>query len=151
MDDSYDLNRFTVAQQEDYEQALRELTSGRKHTHWMWYIFPQIDGLAFSAMSRRYSIKCAAEARAYLQHAILGQRLLACAQAVLAHDGLSATEILGQPDDLKLRSCATLFASVSPPGSVFHRLLEKYYPTGPDEATVRLLQTNPDKREHGAG
>ena len=139
MDDPYDLDRFVRAQRDDYEQALQEIASGRKRSHWMWYIFPQIDGLAFSAMSRRYAIKSAEEARAYLDHPVLGPRLVACAQAALSHPGLSATEIFGQPDDLKLRSCATLFASVSPAGSVFDRLLEQFYPGGPDAATLRLL------------
>ena len=139
MNDPHDLNRFVLAQQGDYEQALQEITNGRKRSHWMWYIFPQIDGLAFSPMSRHYSIKSAGEARAYLDHPVLGPRLLACAQAAVACEGRSATEIFGSPDDLKLRSSATLFASVSPAGSVFHRLLDKYYPGGPDAATLRLL------------
>ncbi len=139
MNDSYDLDRFVRAQVGDYEQALREITAGRKRSHWMWYIFPQLDGLAFSAMSRQYAIKSAEEARAYLAHPILGARLLACARAAVAHDGLSATEIFGSPDDLKLRSSATLFSQVSPAGSVFHELLRKFYPEGPDQQTLRLL------------
>ena len=139
MNDPYDLNRFVLAQQGDYEQALAEIKAGRKRTHWMWYIFPQIDGLAFSPMSQHYSIKSADEARAYLAHPVLGPRLVACAQATVEHQGRTATEIFGSPDDLKLRSCATLFARVSPAGSVFHRLLAQYYPGSPDEATLRLL------------
>ncbi len=102
------------------------------------YIFPQIDGLGFSSMARRYGIKSADQARAYLAHPTLGSRLLACAEAVVANAGSNATEIFGSPDDLKLRSSATLFASVSAPDSVFHRLLEKFYP-GPDKETLRLL------------
>ena len=93
----------------------------------MWYIFPQIDGLAFSATSQRYAIKSVEEAKAYLAHPLLGPRLHECAEAVLQIEGRSATEVFGSPDDLKLRSCATLFACVSPPGSVFDRLLTKYY------------------------
>ena len=93
----------------------------------MWYIFPQIDGLAFSSTSRHYAIKSLDEARAYLDHPILGPRLLECAEAVVGLEGRSAREIFGSPDDLKLRSCATLFACVSPPGSVFDRVLTKYY------------------------
>ena len=140
MTDPHDLQRFVAAQQDTYAQALAEITAGAKRTHWMWFIFPQIDGLASSAMSRRYSIKSAEEARAYLAHPILGPRLLACAQATLSHAGRrSATEVFGWPDDLKLRSSATLFASVSPPDSVFHRLLEQYYPGGQDGETLRLL------------
>ena len=139
MDDPHGLGRFVAAQEEDYEVALREITVGRKRTHWMWYIFPQIDGLGFSAMAQRYAIKNADEARAYLAHPLLGERLRACARAALGHEGKSATEIFGTPDDLKLRSSATLFAAVSEESSVFHRLLARFYPAGPDPATLRLL------------
>jgi uncharacterized protein (DUF1810 family) len=123
-DDPYDLSRFVQAQHRDYEQALSEIRSGRKTSHWMWYIFPQFEGLGSSAMSQRYSIKSLGEAEAYLRHPVLGPRLIECAEAVLGVKGRSAVEIFGSPDDLKLRSCATLFASVSPTGSVFHRLLD---------------------------
>ena len=139
MNDPYDLNRFLLAQQDDYERALTELKNGHKRTHWMWYIFPQIDGLGFSPMARRYGIRSADEARAYLAHPTLGSRLLTCAEAVATNAESNATEIFGSPDDLKLRSSATLFASVSAPDSVFHRLLEKFYPGGPDKETHRLL------------
>lgn len=138
-DDPHDLDRFLRAQQGDYERALGEITAGAKCSHWMWYVFPQLDGLGHSAMARRYAIKGAGEARAYLEHPILGDRLRACTEVLLAHVGRSATGIFGYPDDLKLRSSATLFASVSAPGSGFHRLLEKYYPGGPDGETLRLL------------
>jgi uncharacterized protein (DUF1810 family) len=127
------------AQENDYAQALLEIRSGRKRTHWMWYIFPQLDGLAFSSTSKHYSIKSLAEARAYLDHPILGPRLLECAEAVVRVEGRSATEIFGAPDDLKLRSCATLFACVSPRESVFDRLLRKYYREGRDGTTLQLL------------
>jgi uncharacterized protein (DUF1810 family) len=136
--DPYDLGRFLQAQTDDYEQALREITSGRKRTHWMWYIFPQIDGLAFSSTSKHYAIKSLDEARAYLDHPILGPRLRECAEAVVRLEGKSAREIFGSPDDLKLRSCATLFACVSPPGSVFDRVLAKYYQGERDEKTLHL-------------
>jgi len=126
-DDPYDLTRFVRAQERDYDQALAELASGRKRSHWMWYVFPQFEGLGSSATSKRYAIKSIAEARAYLAHPILGPRLLECAEAVVRLEGRSATEIFGSPDDLKLKSCATLFASLLPPGSVFDRLLAKYY------------------------
>ena len=139
MNDPHDLNRFLLAQQDEYERALAEVKNGRKRTHWMWYIFPQIDGLGFSSTARRYGIKSADETRVYLAHPTLGSRLLACAEAVVANAGSNATEIFGSPDDLKLRSSATLFASVSAPDSVFHRLLEKFYPGGPDKETLRLL------------
>ena len=142
-DDPYDLDRFVKAQAETYERALAELRSGQKRTHWMWYIFPQLDGLAFSATSKRYAIKSLEEARAYLGHSLLGSRLQECAEAVLRIEGRSAAAIFGSPDDLKLRSCATLFASVSPPGSVFDRVLERYYGSERDGRTLRLLGQAP--------
>ena len=138
-DDPYDLSRFVRAQEDDYQRALAEIVSGRKRSHWMWYVFPQFDGLGFSSTSRFYSIKTAAEASAYLDHPMLGPRLLECAEAVVRVEGRSATEIFGSPDDLKLRSSATLFASVLPPGSVFDRLLGKYYGGERDAKTLRLL------------
>ena len=144
MDDPYDLGRFARAQLEDYERALSEITSGRKRTHWMWYIFPQFDGLAFSSTSKHYAIKSAGEARAYLDHPVLGPRLLTCAEAVVGIEGRTAAEIFGSPDDLKLKSSATLFAFVSPPGSVFDRLLEKYFRGARDERTLELLGNEPE-------
>lgn len=138
-DDPYDLNRFLRAQEHDYQRALAEIVSGRKRSHWMWYVFPQFDGLAFSSTSKRYAIKSIAEARAYLAHPILGPRLLECAEAVVRIAGRSATDIFGTPDDLKLRSCVTLFASLLPPGSVFDRLLGKYYEGRRDDRTLHLL------------
>jgi uncharacterized protein (DUF1810 family) len=105
----------------------------------MWYIFPQFDGLGQSSMSKRYSIKRVAEAEAYLRHPTLGPRLVECCEAMLTIEGLSAHEILGSPDDLKLRSCATLFARISPAGSVFDRLLEKYFEGRRDDQTIRLM------------
>ena len=142
--DPHDLDRFLQAQADVYDQALAEIRSGEKRSHWMWYIFPQFDGLGFSSTSRRYSIKSAAEAQAYLQHRVLGRRLIECAEAALGVEGRSAFEIFGSPDDMKLRSCATLFASVSPAGSVFHRLLDKYFHGKRDEKTLRLLGIAPD-------
>ena len=141
MDDPYDLTRFVRGQQDDYEQALSEITSGQKRTHWMWYVFPQFDGLAFSSTSKYYAIKSIEEAKAYLEHPIIGPRLRACAEAVVGVEGRSATEIFGSPDDLKLQSSATLFASVSPPGSVFDRVLEKYFGGTPDDRTLQLMKT----------
>lgn len=143
MNDPHDLQRFVLAQEGEYETALREIKNGRKRSHWMWYVFPQIDGLAFSEMSRRYAIKSTDEARAYLAHPVLGERLRACAAAAIANEGRSATEIFGTPDDLKLRSSATLFARVSPPDSVFARLLDRFFAGGPDGATLRLLGGGP--------
>ena len=140
MNDPFNLSRFIQAQEGDYKQALSEIAAGRKRSHWMWYIFPQFAGLGSSGMAQRYAIKSAEEARAYLDHPILGARLLACAEAALAVNGRSAAEIFGSPDDLKLRSSATLFAHVSPPGSVFHRLIGRFYPGGMDPATLRLVE-----------
>jgi uncharacterized protein (DUF1810 family) len=143
-DDPRNLSRFVQAQQDDYEQALSEIQSGRKRSHWMWYIFPQLDGLGQSATSRRYSIKSIAEADAFLNHPILGARLLECCEAVIAVEGRSALEIFGSPDEMKLKSCATLFAQVAPPGSVFVRLLGKYFHGERDDRTLRLLGAAPE-------
>jgi uncharacterized protein (DUF1810 family) len=142
-DDPYNLSRFVHAQEDDYAQALSELRAGRKRTHWIWYIFPQIDGLASSSTSKRYSIKSVDEAKAYLDHPILGPRLLECAGALLRVEGRFATDILGSPDDMKLRSCATLFGSMLPAGSVFDLLLEKYYRGERDGKTLQLLGITP--------
>lgn len=137
--DPHDLSRFLQAQQNDYERAFSEIRSGQKRTHWMWYIFPQFRGLAFSATAELYSIKSLEEAKAYLAHPVLGARLLACAEAVLNIEDRSAKEVFGSPDDLKLRSCVTLFAQVSPSGSAFERLLDKLYQGEPDDKTLKLL------------
>jgi uncharacterized protein (DUF1810 family) len=145
-DDPHNLNRFVLAQEDDYAQALAEIRSGRKRSHWIWYIFPQFEGLGFSSMSRQYSIKSVAEAEAYLKHPTLGPRLRECCEAALSVEGRSAYEIFGSPDDMKLRSCATLFASVSPAGSVFDRLLEKYFQGGRDDRTLRLMGAAPERQ-----
>lgn len=137
--DPYDLRRFVDAQANVYERALSEITSGRKQSHWMWFIFPQMEGLGISSISKRYAIKSVAEARAYLAHPLLGPRLLACAGASLAVHTSSALELFGSPDDMKLRSCATLFASVSAEGSVFSQLINKYFDGKPDDRTLQLI------------
>jgi uncharacterized protein (DUF1810 family) len=137
--DPYDLDRFVRAQAADYDRALSELRGGKKRSHWMWYIFPQIEGLGQSPMSRRYSIKSAVEAQAYLDHPVLGSRLRECAVAVNGIAGRSALEIFGSPDDMKLRSCATLFASVSD-DDVFEQMLQKYFNGQHDQETLRRLQ-----------
>jgi len=139
--DPHDLARFVQAQEHHYAQAISEIRSGRKRSHWMWYIFPQFDGLGSSAMSRRYGIKSVGEAEAYLRHPILGPRLLESCEAALAVEGRSALEVFGSPDDVKLQSCATLFACISPAGSAFERLLERYFGGERDANTVRLLQS----------
>jgi uncharacterized protein (DUF1810 family) len=142
-DDPYALDRFVEAQQGEFERALAEIRAGKKRSHWMWYVFPQLDGLGASSTARYYAIKDLHEARAYLQHPVLGPRLVECAEAAVRVEGRSATEIFGTPDDLKLRSCATLFACVSRPGSVFDRLLDRYYGGERDEKTLRLLGIHP--------
>jgi uncharacterized protein (DUF1810 family) len=143
-DDPYDLQRFVQAQHADYDRALLEIKRGRKSSHWMWYIFPQLEGLGLSATSRRYSIKSTGEAAAYLAHPVLGPRLQESARAVLGVAGRSAHDIFGSPDDMKLRSCATLFAYVSPAGSVFHQLLDKYFEGRHDAKTLRLIGVAPE-------
>ena len=142
--DPYDLNRFVQAQKAVYDEALLEVKRGRKSSHWMWTIFPQIDGLGSSECARRYSIKSIEEAAAYLVHPVLGPRLTECAEAALGVEGRSAHEIFGSPDDMKLRSCATLFVCVSPPGSVFHRILDKYFQGKHDRKTLGLLGIAPE-------
>lgn len=137
--DPFCLDRFLQAQEGVYDVALAEIRNGRKQSHWMWFIFPQIDGLAFSPTSKYYAIKSLEEARAYLNHPVLGPRLLESAEAVVSVEGKSASEIFAHPDDMKLKSCATLFARVSPPGSLFARLLEKCFQGRPDGKTLQLL------------
>jgi uncharacterized protein (DUF1810 family) len=146
--DPYDLDRFVQAQAADYGRALSELRAGEKRSHWMWYIFPQIAGLGQSPMSQRYSIKSAAEARAYLDHPVLGLRLRECAAVVHNLVGRSAFEIFGTPDDMKLRSCATLFAHVSHE-NVFDQLLQKYYRGEPDKETLHRLSATTESSGTG--
>jgi len=139
-DDAFGLSRFISAQDSVYARVLEELKSGRKRSHWMWYIFPQVDGLGYSATSKHYAIKSMEEARAYLNHPVLGSRLLECANAVLTIGGRSASDILGYPDDLKLQSSMTLFASVAGPDSVFVRVIDKYFQGERDVRTLQLLE-----------
>jgi uncharacterized protein (DUF1810 family) len=138
-DDPYDLNRFLIAQEGIYDRALAELKAGQKRTHWMWYIFPQIDGLGYSPTAKHYAVKSLEEARQYLDHPVLGKRLLECTEAVLGIRGGSVSEIFGYPDDLKFKSSMTLFEKVAGPGSVFSSALERYCHGGRDPATLRLL------------
>ena len=134
-----DLSRFLKAQEQDYEQALREIRSGRKRSHWMWYIFPQIQGLGFSPTAQYYAIRDLQEARDYLAHPVLGARLKEISSALLDLNGLSASEIFGYPDDLKLRSSMTLFRMADLNEPVFLEVLEKYYDGKPDARTVELV------------
>ena len=140
VEDPYDLDRFIEAQKTCYERALAEIRSGDKRSHWMWYIFPQLSGLGFTPTSQKYSIRSLGEAEAYLAHLTLGPRLVECAEAALAAPGSSAHDIFGSPDDWKLRSSATLFALVSPAGSVFQQLLDKYFHGERDQKTLELLK-----------
>lgn len=139
MSDPHDLERFVAAQATTYDTALRELRAGAKTSHWMWFIFPQVAGLGHSAMSRRYAISSRVEAEAFLAHPTLGVRLRECAAALLAHPTRSARDILGEPDDLKLRSSATLFAAVGGPG-VFTDLLERFFDGVTDATTLERLR-----------
>jgi len=138
-DDRYELRRFVEAQARFYDRALAEIKSGFKRSHWMWYVFPQVAGLGFSSTSQHYAIKSVDEAKAYLAHPLLGPRLVECVEAALAVEGRTAYEIFGPPDDMKLRSCATLFTCVSPAGSPFEKLLDKYFHGKRDEKTLELL------------
>ena len=134
-----DLQIFVQAQEDIYEQALAELKNGSKESHWMWFVFPQIAGLGNSEMARKYAIPNMADAKAYLSHDLLGSRLRECTEAVLAVEGRTAHEILGSPDDMKLKSCMTLFEVADGPGSVFSSILEKYFEGQRDERSLTIL------------
>jgi uncharacterized protein (DUF1810 family) len=134
-----ELARFVGAQQDVYEQALAELTAGSKRGHWMWFVFPQIAGLGRTATAQRYAIADLAEARAYLADPVLGPRLAECARAVLAVPGRTATQILGTPDDLKLRSSMTLFAHAADDPAPFRAVLDRFYGGEDDPATLQRL------------
>lgn len=137
------LERFVKAQSTNYQEALAELRAGRKRTHWSWYVLPQVRGLGTSELSVRYAISGTAEARAYLNHPVLGARLLECVAAINAHQGLSAVDILGPVDAQKFHSCLTLFAAVSADGSPFHLALKKYFSALHDHATLTILRSRP--------
>ena len=136
---SFDLSRFVQAQHGCYDQALAELRSGRKRTHWIWYILPQLRELGRSAMAREYGIQGLDEAVAYLAHPVLGPRLLACVQALLTHRDRAATEILGDVDAMKFRSCLTLFHAAAPEVPCFADALRVFYRGMPDSETLRVL------------
>jgi uncharacterized protein (DUF1810 family) len=137
--DPFDLQRFVSAQEAIYPDVLAELHDGRKRTHWMWFIFPQIHGLGYSPTSKHYAIKSGEEARDYLNHPVLGKRLIECAEAILSVQGRSASAIFGSPDDMKLKSSMTLFDAVSPPGSIFARVLDRYFQGQRDRKTLDTL------------
>jgi uncharacterized protein (DUF1810 family) len=142
VNDPHDLQRFVAAQDArgTYEAAVAELRSGRKLSHWMWFVFPQIAGLGQSAVSTRYAISSLAEARAYLAHPVLGPRLIECAEIVSELHERSAEEIFGGIDAMKLRSSMTLFAHADPANPLFGRVLDSYFAGVPDGATERLLE-----------
>ncbi|GAA1928680.1 DUF1810 domain-containing protein [Nocardioides marmoribigeumensis] len=137
--DAYPLGRFVEAQEQVYARALGKLRAGRKTSHWMWFVFPQVAGLGHSSMSQTYAIGSLAEARAYLDHPVLGPRLVECAEAVLEHPDRTPREILGSPDDAKLRSSMTLFA-LAGSEPVFQRVLDAFFDGEPDPRTVALLE-----------
>lgn len=134
----HDLNRFISAQERSYDAALREIKSGRKRTHWMWYIFPQIAGLGFSSTAQFYAISSMQEAKDYYAHPVLGKRLVEISEALLALDTNDAGAVMGYPDDLKLRSSMTLFLAASG-DAVFQRVLDKFYSGKPDSKTLSIL------------
>ena len=135
----YNLKRFLDAQKSSFETALSELRAGRKRSHWMWYIFPQIQGLGSSEMSRRYAIRDLDEAKLYLAEPILGKRLINLCSELLKLENATASEIFGYPDDIKLQSSMTLFAQAEGPDSVFTSVLNKYYGGAKDAATLKIL------------
>ncbi|MGA8358711.1 MAG: DUF1810 domain-containing protein [Xanthobacteraceae bacterium] len=139
MDDPFDLNRFVDAQASVYQRVLTELRGGRKASHWMWFIFPQIKGLGSSPMAKKYAIASRAEAQAYLDHPVLGSRLRECARLVTAVPDRSVEEILGYPDNLKFRSSMTLFAAVAADTKDFTDALDKFYGGKADPATLERL------------
>jgi uncharacterized protein (DUF1810 family) len=138
-DDDGGLSRFLEAQQPVYEQVIAELWAGRKESHWMWFIFPQLRGLGFSSMAHRYGIASRQEAEEYSRHPVLGPRLLECTRLVLAVEGKSALQILGSPDEMKFSSCMTRFDAAWPEQAAFGRALVQYFNSEPDERTLELL------------
>jgi uncharacterized protein (DUF1810 family) len=135
----YDLERFVLEQDRDYDQVIHELRQGRKTSHWIWFIFPQIAGLGHSAMSQHFAIGSLDEARAYLAHPVLGPRLRECAQLVVAVEGRTAEAIFGSLDAMKVRSCMTLFHRAAPEEPEFGLVLDRYYGGVEDEATIDRL------------
>ena len=133
------LERFVKAQKYDYDTALREIRSGRKRSHWMWYIFPQLQGLGYSSTAQYYGIRDLEEAQDYMEHPVLGPRLVEISEALLVLDTSDASAVMGYPDDLKLRSSMTLFELAAPGQPVFSRVLEKYYSGHRDRHTLELL------------
>lgn len=139
VNDPFNLSRFSEAQKGVYSDVLDELRRGSKTGHWIWYIFPQIAGLGFSAMSRRYAIASLDEAKAYAGHPVLGQRLIECIELIMAVEGKSAEQIFGHLDALKFRSCLTLFAAADNGNEIYQRALNKYFDGSPDPLTIQAI------------
>ena len=139
----YDLERFVSAQEYSYKNALYEIQNGRKESHWIWYIFPQLKGLGKSHRAEYYGIENIEEAKSYLSHPVLGTRLLEITGTLLTLKENDPLEVMGSPDDMKLKSCMTLFAYISEDGSVFHQVLKKYFGGTQDNETIRMLKENP--------
>jgi uncharacterized protein (DUF1810 family) len=139
METEYNLNRFLEAQDTKYNDALSEIKNGKKQTHWMWYIFPQIAGLGFTDFNRYYSILNKEEATQYRNHHVLGKRLIEITNAVAEINGKTALEIFSRPDEIKLKSCMTLFALIKNPEPIFQSVLDKYYLGKKDPITIQLL------------
>ena len=139
--DKFNLNRFIKPQEETYSSAMDELKSGSKYGHWMWFIFPQLEGLGSTEMTKKFSIKSIEEAKAYLKHAILGERLLESCEILLKLEDVSISDVMGFPDDLRLRSSMTLFESASSKNSIFSKVLDEYYESSRDNKTLDLLNT----------
>jgi len=143
MSDSFNLRRFEDAQASVYPQVVAELSRGRKESHWMWFVFPQLAGLGFSAMAQRFAIESRGEAVAYLAHDVLGPRLIECTRLVMAASERTIDDILGSPDDMKFRSSMTLFDAVSEQ-KIFAQAIDAFYPAGKDPATIDILRTLKD-------
>ena len=137
---NYDLSRFLKAQERDYKTALAEIRSGRKRSHWIWYIFPQLKGLGFSSISEYYGIDGINEARAYMKDPVLSARLIEISRALLGLDSSDPGSVMGYPDDLKLRSSMTLFRAAAPEEPVFSQVLEKFFGGRQDQKTLRILK-----------
>ncbi len=141
MNDLFNLERFVVAQKNVYPTVIEELKSGVKISHWMWFIFPQVEGLGRTEIAKKYAIKSLDEAKAYVAHPLLGKRLQECIELVLDIDGKSANAIFGYPDDLKFKSSMTLFLVAAPHIDLFQRAINKYYDGHQDRLTIKLLDT----------
>jgi len=136
-----DLKRFLEAQENDFETALAEIRKGRKQSHWMWYIFPQIAGLGFSSTSKFYAIKDRGEAENYLAHPLLGKRLVEISNVLLEVEGKTANQIFGSPDDVKLKSSMMLFGALENTNPVFRKVLDKYFNGAKDDKTLELIDS----------